>query len=229
MSENKKVNYVPIKILGIYSVVFYTLWTLFHFFAVPVLDALPNKAVSAFLSQGIIKNLVWTVPAIILIRKYKDKLYINWNEMFDRKKENYKYLLIFPAFFAYIALGIVLHGGSLSISENFGIDNIITVLFVGLTEELVFRGWLLNSTVKRNENVAIAVNALMFLVIHFPRWICEGVFVQNITNLGFVSIVALSVIFSLVFLRTKNILYSIGLHMFWDLIIFMFVFIIFLI
>ena len=186
MSENKNNNYVPIKTLGIYSAAFYTAWTLFHFFAVPVLDALPNEAISAVLQQGIIKNLVWTVPAIILIRKYKDKLYINWNEMFTRSKENYKYLLIFPAFFAYIVLGIVLHGGSLSVSESFGAKEIITVIFVGITEEFVFRGWLLNSTVKRNENAAIAVNSLMFLLIHFPRWICECFFVQNITNLGFV-------------------------------------------
>lgn len=221
MSENKNNNYVPIKLLGIYSVIFYTMWTLFHFFAVPALDALPGEALSAFLEQGIIKNLIWTVPAVILIRKYKDNLYINWNEMFDRKKENYKYLLIFPAFFVYIVSGIVRHGGSLSVRENFGAEEIITVLFVGITEEFVFRGWLLNSTVKRNEDFAIAVNSLMFLAIHFPRWICEGGFVQNITNLGFVSIVALSVIFSLVFLKTKNILYPIGLHMFWDLMIFM--------
>lgn len=221
MSENKKNNYVPIPTLIIYSIIFYSLWAAFHFFIDPVLQQLPSKALSEFIGEGIIKNLIWTLPAILLIRKYNDKISISLKEMLKWKKENNKYLLIFPGFLAYIIFGIVIHGGKLAISNEFGIDKIITVLFVGITEEFVFRGWLLNATLKRNENAAIAVNAVMFLIIHFPIWIVTGVFVHNFVNMGFVSIVALSVVFSLVFIKTKNIILPVTLHMFWDLIIFL--------
>ena len=221
MSDNKKNNYVPISVLTIYSVIFYAMWTIFHFFIDPPLQAHTSEALNAFLGEGVIKNLIWTFPAVILIRKYKDNVSVNLKDMFKWKKEYNKYLLLFPAFLAYIILGIVLHGGKLTLSSDFGLDDIITVLFVGVTEEFVFRGWLLNATVKRNENAAVAVNALMFLAIHFPIWICEGVFVKNFVTLGFISIMALSVIFSMLFIRTKNIVLPIALHMFWDLIIFM--------
>lgn len=221
MSDNKKSNYVPIKVLSVYSVIFYALWTVFHFFIDPILQTLPSDALCAFLGEGVIKNLIWTLPAVILIHKYKGRLFAELKEMFKWNKECSKYLLVFPAFLAYIILGIVLHGGKLTVSSSFGLDSIITVLFVGVTEELVFRGWLLNSTVSRNENAAIGVNAVMFLAIHFPRWISEGVFITNFASLGFISIAALSIIFSLIFVKTKNIVLPITLHMFWDLLIFM--------
>ncbi len=221
MSESKQSNYVPIKVIAIYSVIFYALWTVFHFFIDPVLQTLPSEALSAFIGEGIIKNLIWTLPAVVLMRKYSDKLLVPFKDMFKWNKDCNKYLLIFPAFLAYVILGIVVHGGKLAVSDDFGISEIITVLFVGVTEEFVFRGWLLNSTVKRNENVAVGVNCLMFLVIHFPRWIAEGEFVSNFASLGFISILALSYIFGWIFIKTKNIVLPVTLHMFWDLIIFM--------
>ena len=153
--------------------------------------------------------------------KYGDKLSVSFKDMFKWKKDCNKYLLIFPAFLAYVIFGIVVHGGKLAVSSSFGLAEIITVLFVGVTEEFVFRGWLLNATVRRNENIAIGVNAAMFLAIHFPKWIEEGVFISNFASFGFISIVALSVIFSLIFINTKNIVLPIALHMFWDLLIFM--------
>ena len=113
------------------------------------------------------------------------------------------------------------NGGKLVINDTFGIDKIIIFLFVGVTEEFAFRGWLLNATIPRNENAAIAVNAVLFLAIHFPRWISEGIFISNFANRGFVSIIALSVIFSIIFIRSKNIILPITLHMLWDLLIFM--------
>ncbi len=222
INNEKKSALVPVSVLIIYSVMFYAMWTVFHFFIDPwITSTFPNEAVSNLIGEGIIKNLIWTLPAVILISKYKNEVSLNLKEMLKWNRDCNKYLLLFPAFLAYIILGIVLHGGKLAVNSEFGIADIVTVLFVGVTEESVFRGWLLNSTLKRNENAAIAVNSLMFLMIHFPIWICEGVFFTNFANFGFVSIVALSVIFSLIFTKTKNIILPITLHMFWDLLIFM--------
>lgn len=222
-TENeKKSAQVPISVLVIYSVILYAMWTVFHFFIDPWITAsFPDKAVSNLIGEGIVKNLIWTLPAILLVSKYKNEVSVKLRDMLKWNSECKKYLLLFPAFAAYIILGIVIHGGKLAVNSDFGIANIITVVFVGVTEESVFRGWLLNATLKRNENAAIAINALMFLVIHFPIWICEGVFFTNFANFGFISIIALSIIFSLIFVKTKNIMLPITLHMFWDLLIFM--------
>ena len=96
-------------------------------------------------------------------------------------------------------------------------------MFVGLTEETVFRGWLLNATIQEDKKWrSIIINAIMLLVIHFPVWIHTGVFISNITSFSFLSVLILSIIFSLTFIKSRNILIPIALHMYWDLLIFMF-------
>ncbi len=218
--EKKKSKFVPIWVLAVYSVLLYGAWTCYHFFVLPDLEnAGFGELATALLNEGLCKGLIWAVPAALLMRKYSDTLEVSIKELFTWKKEYAKYLLIFPIFAVYILLGLFAHKTAPDFSVT--VKEIVTVVFVGVTEELVFRGWLLNATSQRSEYGAIAVNAVMFLAIHFPRWISEGVFVTNMAQLGFVSIIALSVVFSLVFLRTKNIILPITLHMFWDFLIFL--------
>ena len=71
--------------------------------------------------------------------------------MFSSKVNWLKYLPVFIIFTIYLLGGAILQNGKLTISNNFGFENVISLLFVGLTEELVFRGWLLNLTVKENK------------------------------------------------------------------------------
>jgi len=103
-------------------------------------------------------------------------------------------------------------------------DDVIIVLFVGITEESVFRGWLLNATLDRwGKWCALIVNSLLFLAIHFPKWIVSGEFVYAFTSFGFAEVIALSLLFGWSFLRTRNLLLPIALHMFYDLVVMMFV------
>ncbi len=219
MVSTAKKSKIPIGIL-IYCVCLYIIWTCYHFFVLPQIEKIPNELASSLLDDGLCKNLIWTLPAVLLIRKYSDELKIKFDEFFLWKKEYWKYALFLPAFFVYVMAGVLVN--KIPISFSLSIKDAITVLFVGVTEEFVFRGLFLNYTAKKikNEDVAIAINAMMFLAIHFPRWIQEGIFVNNIVHLGFLSIIILSVIFSVIFLKTKNIVIPIILHMFWDMLIF---------
>ena len=232
MSVKKSEKLVPISVLAVYSVLLYAAWTVYHFFVLPQIERLPGELLPALLNDGLCKNLVWTLPAALLIKKFADRLEVKPSEFLSWKREYLIYLLIFPAFVGYILLGMFVH--KTPVSFSIAADEVVTVVFVGVTEELVFRAWLLNATMKyakkpRSDDdipwqqyAVIAVNAVMFLAVHFPRWITEGVFVSNMAQLGFVSIIILSVIFSLVFLKTKNIVLVIALHMFWDLLIYLF-------
>lgn len=169
-----------------------------------------------------IKNLVWTLPAILLIRGFESEVYITLKEMFTTKVVWIKYMPIYIVFTIYVLAGSILHHGKPEITPNFGIDKIIIVLCVGLTEEMVFRGWLLNVTIHENKRrLYVIVNAIMFLAIHFPKWISSGTFLSSFTSLQFLEIAALSIVFSLTFLRSKNILVPISLHMYYDLLVFM--------
>ncbi len=211
-------------VLIIYTIIFYALWTFFELIAKDVINtAVTNVYLCQFIKSGIIKNLIWTVPAIILVKHFNDDVYISLKEMFTAKVNWLKYMPIFGIFTVYLLAGTFLRSGKLAIVEDFGIEQIIIVLFVGLTEEMVFRGWLLNATYReKNKWVFLTINSVMFVAIHFPIWIHDRIFIESFAGFGFLLLIILSLIFSYTFVRSKNILVPIALHMYWDLLTFMF-------
>lgn len=219
--DNQMIKQNKVKVFVAYLIAFFSLWALVELVLFEkITSVVGNGVLSEFIREGVIKNLVWTVPAGVLIYRFKDEVLITLKEMFSSKVNWLKYLPVFIIFTIYLLGGAILQNGKLTISNNFGFENVISLLFVGLTEELVFRGWLLNLTVKENKKwISICINALLFLVIHFPIWIQEGVFISNFTSFGFLSILILSVIFSWTFIKSRNILVPIALHTYWNLLI----------
>ena len=122
-------------------------------------------------------------------------------------------IVLYPLVSAY------LRKGSLSLRSDFGAKEIIAFSFVGITEEMVFRGWLLNAIVgreKKNQWKAILLNSLLFVAINIPTWIIHGEFAGAFLHFRFVTIIILSAIFSITFLKSRNILVPVALHMIWD-------------
>ncbi|MDE7133186.1 MAG: CPBP family intramembrane metalloprotease [Lachnospiraceae bacterium] len=212
-------------VLIIYVIIFYSIWTVWEFWIRTFIsNTFGNEYISQLIKSGIIKNSVWTFPAILLVWHFKSDVYITLKEMFSTKVNWLKYLPIFIFFTIYILAGAILKNSGVEIVKDFGIDKIIIVLFVGLTEEMVFRGWLLNATIHENRKwFYIIINAAMFLVIHFPIWIYSGNFISYFTSLQFIEVMALSVIFSTTFIKSRSILVPITLHMYFDLLVFMFI------
>ncbi len=212
-------------VLILYTVIFYAVWTVFELIVKGKLNlAVKNEILCQFIKSGIVKNLVWTFPAILLIRRFPSEVYIPLKEMLTAKVNWKKYLPVFAVFTVFVLAGSILNHGKLEIAGNFGAEEIIIVLFVGLTEEAVFRGWLLNFTFREDKKwFYTIVNAGMFLLIHFPSWICAGVFIRNFVSLQFLGIIALSIVFSCAFLKSRNIFVPIALHMYYDLLVFMFI------
>lgn len=210
-------------VLTVYIILFYGAWTAFELIAKNRLNsAIQNTVLCSFVKSGIIKNLVWTLPAILLIRRFQSEVCITFQEMFTAHIDWLKYMPIYIVLTVYVLTGSILHHGKPEIVSSFGVDKIIIVLFVGLTEEMVFRGWLLNFTIRENKKwLSIIANAILFLAIHFPKWISSGTFLSVFTSLQFLELLALSMIFSFTFLRSRNILVPISLHMYYDLLVFM--------
>lgn len=211
-------------VLFIYFVVFFALWALFELIVNEKIKAVvDNKILYCLITNGIVKTLVWTLPAVIFLQRFRGDVSVTLREMFIFKLDWLKYLPIFLIITVYLLGGAILQTGKLVITGKFDFGDVIAVLFVGITEETVFRGWLLNFSVKENKKwVSIGINAVLFLIIHFPLWISEGVFISNFVGFGFLSILALSILFSCTFLKSKSILVSIALHMYWNLLVSMF-------
>lgn len=221
----KRTHGIPkITVLIVYVIVFYGIWTAWELWAKGLItSAVPNAYLSQFIKSGVIKNLVWTLPALLLVKRFESGVYVGAKEMFTAKVNVLKYLPIFLVFTVYLLGGAFLLKGGLAISESFGFEKLIIVLFVGITEETVFRGWLLNAALgEKKKWLPVAVNALMFLLIHFPVWIHEGKFAANFQSFGFLGVLILSVIFSVTFIKSKNIWIPVALHSYWDLLMFLF-------
>ena len=206
-------------VLIVYVLVFFALWTAWELWIKGFITAsVPNAYLSQFIKSGVVKNLVWTLPAVALVKRFEDNVYVGAREMFTTKVNVPKYLLIFLAFTVYLLGGAFLTKGRLALSEMFRPEDLIVVLFVGITEETVFRGWLLNATLgEKKKWLPVAANSLMFLIIHFPVWIHGGVFVENFRNLVFLSPLLLGIIFGWTFIKSRCSWVPVALHMYWDL------------
>lgn len=71
----EKKSKIPVIIL--YSLIFYGIWSVWEFWGKSaVSNAVENELLSQFVKSGIIKVLVWVLPAVCLVRYFKDDVYI---------------------------------------------------------------------------------------------------------------------------------------------------------
>ena len=208
------------KALILYIIAFYTIWALYEFLGKSLIeDICPGEIIAEIVKTVVIKNLVWVLPAALLVHHYKDDVCIGLKEMFTAKVKWLKFLPVFLFFVLYPLICGYLRKGSLTLDSDLDVKQVIAFSFVGITEEMVFRGWLLNAMVgkeRTNQWKAILLSSLMFVAIHIPTWIIHGQLAGAFLHFGFVQIIILSVIFSITFLKSRNILVPVALHMIWD-------------
>ena len=172
----------------------------------------------------ILKPLFWLVPTFWLVKRVERQSFSSLG--FTKKK-------LFPSIYWGVGLGLVfaLEGLLTNIVKYKGLNLISlgysSTAFLGLfllslvtafTEETVFRGYLFHRLwqIWQKEWLANIVSSFLFVIIHLPI----GVFVLGYTPmvmfayLFFVFIFAFGSAF--VFGRTKNLLASILLHVFWS-------------
>lgn len=183
----------------------------------------PRFGIDEFTREVLLKTLLWLLPSIFLISRLNKDLYIQKKEML---KWNRKRWITFPLlllFTIYLLADRIIEAGRLAISPDFTFLSVVEVISIALSEEFVFRGFFQNILLtEMKKSAAILIDALMFLVIHFPAWIESGFFISAFTSGAFLTIMALSIIFSLVFIRAKSIWPPVILHFWWDFLLFLF-------
>ncbi|MBD5525800.1 MAG: hypothetical protein HDR04_15555 [Lachnospiraceae bacterium] len=113
----KRMNDVlKLPVLIIYVIVFYSIWTVWEFWIKTFISNIfANECISQLIKSGIIKNLVWTFPAILLVQYFKSDVCIPLKEMFSTKVNWLKYLPIYIFFTVYILAGAILKNGGVEI------------------------------------------------------------------------------------------------------------------
>lgn len=203
----------------IYYGALFAVWVACTFFLFPAADSLAGNKWIFALIHGAVKTAVWALPFVLLIKKYERDMLFTLKGMFVKWERRLLFLPVFLVIIAYYLIGAYISFGEISVHADFDPANIIgTVLVAGIVEELVFRGFFLNALMKMmSREKAAVVTALMFLAIHFPLWIMQGVFLNPLSALqACAGIALLSLLFSLMFVYSKNIVVPALAHMLWN-------------
>lgn len=219
MIKNKKLNISQI----VYCLILFLVWAVLEFVLMTKIETSLSVQSAEIIKEILLKILIWFVPALILFRFYNQFMYVKKDEIFSLKKCNWiDFIKVFCAFTIFHVITSYVQKGDISLNPAFSVLDVLIAFTVGFSEEMVFRGWLLNSTLNDNNKwLAVLFNSLLFLAIHFPVWIRQGMFLEYITSGAFVQILALSVIFGWSFMKSKSIIIPAMLHFYWDLLCFM--------
>ena len=173
------------------------------------------------LEELYIKPVIWLLPFLYIIPKGKLKA-----ADFGLTLKN-----LFPSLYLSVALGvgfavlafisnIVKHGG-VNFQANIGtmfIGSALALSFVtAFTEELVFRGYLLNAFVRKYpQEISVVATTTLWTLVHAPI----SYFVWKMTGLQIAVYLGLTFVYglgaSILYLKTKNIASSIFLHVLWE-------------
>lgn len=169
---------------------------------------------------GVIVYFIWwPLFAVFFIRRYKDNLMIPLKEMIYTKPQ-IKILIPLLAFAIVYNISIYFFNSSGFGSKMKLYDLIITVLTVGIFEEILFRGWFLNAIAHfTSERRANLLSSLLFLFAHYPSWVFHGYGVVTILSRS-ITLYVLSLIFGWAFIKSRSIWTSAIFHSFWDFISF---------
>ena len=212
-----RTNSKPGIVLVMYTIILYSFWSLLELY-------LKTKiGIDEFTKEVYIKCVVWLVPAILIHFNFSDDMFIKKEEMYLLNKKCWIAVPMMLLLAIYIIINEYLINGKLEINESFGINTVVEVLSIAAGEEMVFRGLFLSAILRdKKKYLAVFINSLLFLAIHFPVWIQSGTFISAFTSGGFITVLLLSCIFSFAFIKTKSIWTAVFLHFGWDFLLFIF-------
>lgn len=209
--QNQKV------IFSLYLVLFYIFWTLARLFWV-----LPGpETLSEGLLEAFVKGSIWILPVFMYL-KILDRVhpiaYLKLNKKPKAVLWTVNAILI-TAVFLYI-INHLLFGAEFQIVKGFPLW-LNAVVLVGIIEEIVFRGFILQKFMKFMKFYkANVLTSLLFILIHVPIWIATAVPFSSMILIS-LEIFILSLILGYLFKRSGSLWGVIVLHSAHNLLVFL--------
>ena len=92
--KTEKKQKIPVII--IYSLIFYGVWALWELFGRSAVGSVvSDEVLLPFIKEGIIKVSVWVLPAVCLVRYFRDDVYIGLKDMFTNRVKLLKYIPVY--------------------------------------------------------------------------------------------------------------------------------------
>lgn len=190
------------------------LWSLWRQWGAALL---PPGAGSAVLESVVIKNLIWLLPLLpVVLRGKEGDWLIPPRRLFAAPFPWLPCVVLLCASAVFLHTVRIISGNGNTI-VFFEPVFVLLSLCAGVTEELVFRGYLFNrQAAALGVPWAAALNGLLFALIHYPGLLWGqgwGVLISLRTLLIF----AMGVLFCLAFARWKNLALTMTVHTVWNI------------
>jgi uncharacterized protein len=176
LNFENEVKISEVKIIISYLFLFYFVWALKELWLVKYIH-LFDETTSAFLT-ALVKISIWIVPALLYIKYYLNTNPIDYLKMNVNVKKGIFWGVVLSLLFGLRFAFEVYILNKQTFNFSLPLDSYLNVfLLAGITEEIVFRGLILQEINKRMAFwKANVITALLFLVIHYAVWIYNGEF-----------------------------------------------------
>jgi len=168
--------------------------------------------------------MIWVIPVILMIKmieKSSPMSYLQLNQTFRKALKWTGWLSLILILYFIIIYFLLERNFHIEIGFNGWLN---AVILAGITEEIVFRGFLLRKLMDSFTFwIANTVTSLLFVAIHFPIWMHKGLFeFPNILS-TFLTIFALSILFGYVYKKSKSLWSVIIIHALYNLLVLIFI------
>ncbi|MEK3660129.1 CPBP family intramembrane glutamic endopeptidase [Paenibacillus sp. FSL F4-0236] len=176
------------------------------------------------ITSATIKIVVWVIPVILLViimEKSKPFSYLQLHHNFRKSLKWTGWVSLALILFYFVINLIVLNN---NIDFQIGFNGWLnTILLVGITEEIVFRGFLLRKLMDSFRFwIANTVTALLFVSIHFPIWFYKGLFEFPYILSSILTVFVLGIIFGFVYKKSNSLWSVIIIHSLYNLLVLLF-------
>ena len=184
-----------------------------------MMESIPRAITSA-----VIKIAIWVTPVIFLVKVMEKHNPLSYLGLRYNFKKGLKWVcwvsLVFIAYFVILNF-IVLKS---NIDFQMGLHEWLNiVLLVGITEEIVFRGFLLRKLMDSYKFwIANTITALLFVSIHFPIWFYKDLFEFSYLLNGITTTFVLGIILGFIYKKSNSLWSVIIVHSLYNLLVSLF-------
>lgn len=183
-----------------------------------LMDTVPRAITSAT-----IKIVIWVIPVILLVKIMEKSKPFSYLQLHHNFRKGLKWTgWISLALMFYFVINLIVFKNNIDFQIGFN-GWLNTILLVGITEEIVFRGFLLRKLMDSFKFwIANTITALLFVSIHFPIWFYKGLFEFPYILNSILTVFMLSIIFGFVYKKSKSLWSVIIIHSLYNFLVLLF-------
>lgn len=221
MIADKGIKQKRMRVIIIYILMFFSVWTIYELIFSANIDS--TNAALYIIVKNSIKYIVWTVPVFVLLKYVYKANPISYLKLNHNLISGLTWGIVIGIFIViyHVIRNYIMGDGKF----DFNIDIytwIHRIILIGLTEEVVFRGFILQKLQAEIEfRYANALSSVLFVLIHFPKWYMSGILsFEKITYfiLSTVFVLGFGLLQGYVLKRTKSLWACMIIHSFNNLI-----------